>query len=202
MVYRQSFVATASVALIMAASSEALNLKKAFRWIKSASSAKNGDMTGSGRMSNPTSSSQPFLGFPDDAAASMRDFYSRSPPRKVEWSPIPADQRQPQEERKRSSPSAPVYIDTNGENGLGPYAHLNGAQGKLPGSPNIDKDIENIFAQNKKWRTQKLNENPLFFDSLGSTHKPPYMWIGKFCSPRLLVSKDGGLDLMKESISS
>lgn len=178
MVYRQSLVATASIALVMAAFSDALNLKNAFRWIKSASSVNNRDMAGTERMNNPTSSSQPFLGFPDDAAASMRDFYSRSPPRKVEWSPIPADQRQPQEERKISSPSAPVYVDTNGENGLGPYAHLNGAQGKLPGSPNIDKDIENIFAQNKKWRTQKLSENPMYFDSLGSTHKPPYMWIG------------------------
>jgi hypothetical protein len=44
---------------------------------------------------------------------------------------------------------------------------------------NADKDIDDIFRKNQIWKTWKLTQNPAFFDTLGSQHKPKYMWIGK-----------------------
>jgi type IV secretory pathway VirB10-like protein len=41
-----------------------------------------------------------------------------------------------------------------------------------------DKDISNIFRQNQEWKHSKLRQDPFFFNKLGSTHKPRYMWIG------------------------
>lgn len=41
------------------------------------------------------------------------------------------------------------------------------------------KDIDNIFRQNQVWKGSKLNEDPNFFQTLGSNHKPTYMWIGE-----------------------
>ena len=44
------------------------------------------------------------------------------------------------------------------------------------------KDITNIFTQNQEWVDSKLAEDPDFFSgtgmSLGSVHKPKYLWIG------------------------
>jgi carbonic anhydrase len=42
----------------------------------------------------------------------------------------------------------------------------------------MDKDIDNIFKQNQKWKQSKLDEDPEFFSTVGSNHKPNYMWIG------------------------
>jgi carbonic anhydrase len=42
----------------------------------------------------------------------------------------------------------------------------------------IDKDLDNILAQNKKWKAGKLAEDPDFFSNLGAGHSPSYLWIG------------------------
>lgn len=42
----------------------------------------------------------------------------------------------------------------------------------------IDKDIANIFKQNQEWKQSKLDEDPEFFSTAGSSHAPSYMWIG------------------------
>lgn len=41
-----------------------------------------------------------------------------------------------------------------------------------------DKDIANIFSQNTAWKQSKLDRDPNYFQTLGSTHRPKYMWIG------------------------
>jgi hypothetical protein len=41
-----------------------------------------------------------------------------------------------------------------------------------------DKSIANIYEQNQIWKNKKLAEDKDFFKTLGSTHKPDYMWIG------------------------
>jgi hypothetical protein len=45
--------------------------------------------------------------------------------------------------------------------------------------PRADKSIANIYEQNQIWKNKKLAEDKDFFKTLGSTHKPDYMWIGK-----------------------
>lgn len=46
------------------------------------------------------------------------------------------------------------------------------------GDAKIDKDISNIFQQNQEWKQSKLDEDPDFFSTAGSSHTPTYMWIG------------------------
>lgn len=42
-----------------------------------------------------------------------------------------------------------------------------------------NKDIENIFEQNKEWIKSKTKKDPNFFkEYLGGGHKPSYLWIG------------------------
>lgn len=41
-----------------------------------------------------------------------------------------------------------------------------------------DMNLDNIFRQNEQWVRAKKAEDPLFFDKLGSVHRPNYMWIG------------------------
>jgi len=48
----------------------------------------------------------------------------------------------------------------------------------MPSINGIDKDMSNVFVSNKKWKAQKEAEDPNFFKTLGSVHKPNYMWIG------------------------
>jgi hypothetical protein len=55
----------------------------------------------------------------------------------------------------------------------------NGAKVEAPPRPLPDKDMTNIYAQNQVWKQQKLDEDEDFFNKLGATHKPDYMWIGK-----------------------
>jgi hypothetical protein len=45
--------------------------------------------------------------------------------------------------------------------------------------PHSDKSIANIYEQNQIWKNKKLAEDKDFFKTLGSTHNPDYMWIGK-----------------------
>jgi hypothetical protein len=52
---------------------------------------------------------------------------------------------------------------------------MNGANG----ARGPDKDIECIYGKNQVWKQQKLDEDADFFKTLGSVHKPDYMWIGK-----------------------
>jgi len=55
----------------------------------------------------------------------------------------------------------------------------------------IDKDINNVFLANQKWKFTKLVEDEDFFVKLGSHHSPPYMWIGTCkmnCRDTLLLS--------------
>lgn len=42
-----------------------------------------------------------------------------------------------------------------------------------------DRDLNDIFAQNVAWKAAQEERDPEFFDKLGATHKPNYMWIGK-----------------------
>jgi hypothetical protein len=42
-----------------------------------------------------------------------------------------------------------------------------------------DKSIANIYEQNQIWKNTKLAGDKDYFKTLGSTHKPDYMWIGK-----------------------
>ena len=46
------------------------------------------------------------------------------------------------------------------------------------GRSKIDKDLENLLAQNKAWKESKLAKEPQFFSNLGSGHSPSYLWIG------------------------
>lgn len=46
------------------------------------------------------------------------------------------------------------------------------------GRAKIDKNLDNIFQQNKEWKESRLAEDPNFFSTLGSGHKPSYLWIG------------------------
>jgi len=41
-----------------------------------------------------------------------------------------------------------------------------------------DKDLDHIFRQNELWVQSKKAKDPLFFEKLGSIHRPDYMWIG------------------------
>jgi carbonic anhydrase len=43
-----------------------------------------------------------------------------------------------------------------------------------------DKDLKDIFEQNVAWKTAVEQRDPEFFDKLGASHKPNYMWIGRF----------------------
>lgn len=43
-----------------------------------------------------------------------------------------------------------------------------------------DKDIQSIYRKNQEWKEGKLEEDPEFFNKLGSGHSPDYMWIGTF----------------------
>ena len=44
-----------------------------------------------------------------------------------------------------------------------------------------NKDIENIFEQNKEWIKSKTKKDPNFFkEYLGGGHKPSYLWIGEY----------------------
>ena len=49
----------------------------------------------------------------------------------------------------------------------------------LPPKAGDNSGLEHIFAQNQAWKASKLAEDPAFFDKLGTTHTPEYMWIGK-----------------------
>jgi len=44
--------------------------------------------------------------------------------------------------------------------------------------PAVDKDLLDIFAQNKEWVASKKEADANFFDKLGAVHKPDYLWIG------------------------
>jgi hypothetical protein len=49
----------------------------------------------------------------------------------------------------------------------------------LPTKHSDNKELQNIFYQNQAWKTNKLVEDPAFFEKLGSIHVPDFMWIGK-----------------------
>ncbi len=49
----------------------------------------------------------------------------------------------------------------------------------LPPKNTDNKDLQNIFYQSQAWKAKKLVEDPDFFNKLGSTHKPEFMWIGR-----------------------
>jgi len=41
-----------------------------------------------------------------------------------------------------------------------------------------DKDITNIYYQNAGWKQRMTQKDEKFFEKLGSSHNPKYMWIG------------------------
>jgi hypothetical protein len=43
-----------------------------------------------------------------------------------------------------------------------------------------EKYLGNVFEQNEAWRQAKLKIDPEYFTTLGSVHKPKYMWIGMY----------------------
>lgn len=58
-----------------------------------------------------------------------------------------------------------------------------------------DKDLDHIFRANELWVRSKKAEDPLFFDKLGSIHKPDYMWIGcadARVTPNEIMGEDAG----------
>ena len=68
-----------------------------------------------------------------------------------------------------------------------PVAALMGATSKtasqtalfgLPPKTGDNKELQNIFYQNQAWKAEKMAEDPEFFDKLGTTHTPEFMWIG------------------------
>lgn len=58
------------------------------------------------------------------------------------------------------------------------FASNVGAFPMVNGRSKVDKNLENIFAQNKAWKESKLEKDPEFFSNLGSGHSPSYLWIG------------------------
>ena len=42
----------------------------------------------------------------------------------------------------------------------------------------IDEKLEHLFENNKKWVSEKLNEDENFFKKLANIHSPKYLWIG------------------------
>jgi carbonic anhydrase len=51
---------------------------------------------------------------------------------------------------------------------------------KMPtlNEPIDDQNLDKVFRQNEIWRREMSTEDPLFFEKLGSGHKPRYLWIG------------------------
>lgn len=43
----------------------------------------------------------------------------------------------------------------------------------------VDDAMSSIFENNEIWRKKMKENDPEYFDKLGSGHKPEYMWIGK-----------------------
>ena len=54
---------------------------------------------------------------------------------------------------------------------------------KLPPMVLDNKGLDYIFAKNAKWQKKKLEQDPKFFDKLGTTHTPDYMYIGESRGP-------------------
>ena len=56
---------------------------------------------------------------------------------------------------------------------------------KLPPKVLDNKGLDYIFEKNAKWQKEKIEQDSKFFDKLGTTHTPDYMYIGKYYCPRL-----------------
>jgi carbonic anhydrase len=55
--------------------------------------------------------------------------------------------------------------------------------------------LQNIFYQNQSWKASKLASDPEFFNKLGTTHTPEFMWIGcadARVSPDVIIGEDAG----------
>jgi carbonic anhydrase len=53
------------------------------------------------------------------------------------------------------------------------------------------KDVSEIFVGNKKFIESKLNQDPTYFNTLGTVHKPKYLYIGKSaleCRPARILT--------------
>ena len=53
---------------------------------------------------------------------------------------------------------------------------------KLPPLTLDNKDLDRVFAKNQIWKASKLVNDKEFFNKLGTTHTPDYMYIGKLSS--------------------
>jgi hypothetical protein len=53
---------------------------------------------------------------------------------------------------------------------------------KLPPLTLDNKDLDYVFAKNQAWKASKLAKDKDFFNKLGTTHTPDYMYIGKWSS--------------------
>ena len=63
---------------------------------------------------------------------------------------------------------------------------------KLPPLTLDNKDLDRVFAKNQIWKASTLAKDKDFFNKLGTTHTPDYMYIGKLSSklPTLVAFTD------------
>ena len=64
---------------------------------------------------------------------------------------------------------------------MGPAAQTTSqtALSALPPKDTDNKGLDGLFSANKEWIKQKKSEDPEFFNKLGTTHAPDFMWIGR-----------------------
>ena len=50
---------------------------------------------------------------------------------------------------------------------------------KLPPTSFDNKGLEQLFQNNQAWKKSKIEQDQEFFNKLGTTHQPDYMYIGE-----------------------
>jgi hypothetical protein len=71
----------------------------------------------------------------------------------------------------KKAAEAPAYVPP------APVAKKTGP--RLPPTILDNKNLDYIFQQNQAWKASKLAGDKEFFNKLGTTHTPEYMYIGK-----------------------
>lgn len=67
------------------------------------------------------------------------------------------------------------------------------------------QSIPDIFRNNERWATEKVQEDPQYFHNLAKNQKPPYLWIG--CSdsrvpPNIVTGTDPGEIFIHRNIAN
>jgi len=82
-------------------------------------------------------------------------------------------------EAPKAAAATEVATTPNGPTPTNPITPIPPTTPTTPTQPRYyDKDLNHIFHQNHLWVESKKAADPLFFDKLGSIHRPDYMWIG------------------------